>query len=98
MLDIAKESDRLDLQGGTTSVERFAEATKDLNDFRSVTDRNLRLAENNIAVILAKPNNKYRETVLKKYLVHQITRPVVPNSFSGKLDIFDLELKQVILL
>ena len=94
MLDIAKESDRLDLQGGTTSVERFAEATKDLNDFRSVTDRNLRLAENNIAVILAKPNNKYRETVLKKYLVHQITRPVVPNSFSGKLDIFDLELQQ----
>ena len=91
---INRENEKSSLLEGEISDLEFNETIRELNTYKSTADRNLRLADNNISVYLHKFNSPLKRNIIKKYIVSQITRPIVPNSLGGRLRPYDLELQQ----
>ena len=93
MLRINKDAESMAIEEGEKSEREYTDVMKEMNEYTSVSDRNLALAGDHISVFLNKMNNPYREAILKNYIVHQVTRPKVPNSVASRMRVYDYEFQ-----
>tara|TARA_E500000305_G_scaffold31974_1_gene24212 strand:- start:9372 stop:18365 length:8994 start_codon:yes stop_codon:yes gene_type:complete len=90
---INRQNELLSLEEGEIGEKEISDTIRELNQYKSTADRNLKLADNNIAVYLHKAQSPLKRNIIKNYIVGQITRPLVPNSLGGRIRPYDVELQ-----
>ena len=77
---------------GELTRENLLDEKVDAVEFNAIHERIIRFAKDSLAGAFHKYSNDYRESVVRNYVVHRFTRPLIDNSAAARMRPYDIGL------
>jgi hypothetical protein len=77
---------------GELTRENLLDEKVDAVEFNAIHERIIRFSKDSLAGAFHKYSNDYREAVVRNYVVHRFTRPLIDNSATGRMRPYDIGL------